>query len=631
MSTIKYNGVEITKILTIHTDQEAIFDESNTNQIGTKWTITGQGLIHDALFDTQPQTQPIPAGSSHVEIQKHIRHLLMQQRHRFELWHVVDTGEDEELLLECDPAPGARDTGIDDVIVAPDISGIDINNGPRALRIELTKITPVIYTCQFTFEVSKANECDSDGRNFNNTGMLSVSFSTTDERNKNSMTRRIVEGQIRSATAKINPHSFRYFSMPQLPMGMRFEEVSHTSSKDGLLLDFKIVMQEDYASPPPPALSWAPHLKVTISSGTGKQTYVAAECGLQGDRHANRKLLLANIMAILTSRVFFKEDVDADPNREGGEIRTTLEQLVITETITDDSASVFAMMRGSRTVFGPDVNVITTDVIGKDPRHLTFEGTPKEKNFSRPSLLQWDTRLHRGNWTRDFAGPDESRGSTEETEGAISVKSAFSAYLQNECSRDRRVTSGVPGVEFVTPNRRVLPEIKEYTGEVVEQPPRAKRVTASHANSPYVIWRAEVLYDITQHVVSHPIARFSDDSPSSADRPTVANIVLAPPTATATFRIRGSRIGKPPVMPVPKSFTDPETQIVYTLLDFQVVPQTPDQKPGGDEYHVCGIDIRYSCSRPPRPDERVLIGQNPWDLMGVHRTKPETGSDSSLI
>lgn len=535
----------------------------------------------------------------------------MSPRQRFEMIVGADhDGNGGETFLQCDPA-------VDLPSQAQDLTGIDINNGPRCLRFNMEHVNAQVYRVSFTYEIIRAVGCDNEGRNTNNTGVLSVSFSMTDELNEYRMTARTYEGQIRSATARINPHSFRFFALPFLQQGMFVKRQICNASPDGLLLNFVLQHVEGYASPPP-ACAWSAPFKKTFTMGTGSKTYVEISLGLQGSRETDRRKLLTSAVAILDRHLYINEGQEVD----GSKIETILEQFIINETIDNENANIFVSARVSRSVQGFNLNTILDSTIGHDPAELVRN----EENYIgfrkgqlSAELLAWDTRLYRGNWKQNFAGARNNRGKLPEADGVIDLTTALSTHLQDECSRGRSVADGVKAVRGVT--RANLkssdPPIERYTSEITEQPPRAKRVSKEHKAAPYTTYIMETKLENNQHVVVMPIARWSDGSLSTQTLPSVAHIALAPPEARMIVRVDAVRVGERPEMPKPYSFVD--NGIVYQLLESKALPRFPGQRVGGNLEYVESVQLTYSLSRPLLPGETFPLGKNPWTLLGLQR------------
>lgn len=609
--------LQITGVHTIRMDQESVWDEhSGHNQIATKFTVTARGLVHNFTDVSQPHADPTGGGDA-TDIMRHIRFLAMRTRERFVMLVGCDAdGGGGTVLLECDPAPNNNSQ-------APRLNHIDIANGPKCISCNVEKVQASLYHVDFTYEIFRSPSCQDDGENrSNNTGILSVSFSMTEEISDIWITSRIWEGQIRSATSRINPHSFRLFALPKLQLGMRRDRMTFTSSPDSLLLNFTIRDVETHVAPPPPALKWSPGFSKTFVSGTGSKTYFELSCGLEGSRFADRRLLLRICSTIIDRHLFVNEGRQID----GSTITTILEHLLIRENITNDSATVFVSVRASRSVFGQNLNTIIDTTLGQDPADFIKSEQGFAANNRRPlppELVNWDTREHRGNWEFNFDGPNgDRRGITLEASGYVDISTALSTHLQSECSKDRSVQDGVKAVKFPARASGETVSIQKYTAPLTELPPRARRVTNDHKAAPYTTWIMESKIEINQHVVPMPVAQFSDSSLSTATLPSVLHIALAPPQAMMIVRAYGVRVGARPEMPLPYSFTDERTGIVYQLLDSKDIPSTPDQRPGGDVEWTQNIQITYSMSRAPLPGESLLIGKTPWDLLGIQRTVP---------
>ena len=244
--------------------------------------------------------------------------------------------------------------------------------------------------------------------------------------------------------------------------------------------------------------------------------------------------------------------------------------------------------------------------MGEDPKIATTFGLREASSIVE--FQRWDTKLHRGRWKGNFGGPNSGRGATTETEGSVNVRTAFSTHLQNECASLRSVANGVPAFTQVFRNDSIQPTIQDYTTEIQEQPPKAKRVNNGNLSAPYSVWKMESRYKSDQHVVQCPIAKFRDDSPVSALLSDTAKfIALAPPTTSMVVRCDAVRVKAKPDLPKGESFLDPETGISYQLLDYKILSRPSDQRPGGDLEYSSSVELIYGLNRAPQPDEELLI------------------------
>lgn len=598
--------------------QELVRDDAGINPIGTKFIYSGVGYCHNYDAFEQPHIDPVTSSSMDAaEIQRTARSLsISKQRERLQvLIGAGDDGSGGTVLLEANPfVKGTR---------FANLSRFDVANGPWCTNLEVQQINAKLMRVEFTFECTLA-ECDPDGGNRNNSAILSNTWSCEDELNQNFMLTRKWTGQIHLATALLNPHSFRNWCLPVLQDGMYRDSMTFRASDDGLVLHYSITDKEGYFSPPPPATKWSSPLRATYTTGTGKMTYIEASVGLEGDRYADKRLLLSLAINLVESKILA---LDGALFQNGVPIVSTIEQFAVSEEISADTSSVHVTGVAMRPVVGKDYNVLLDDAFGKDPKKLVEQGVNRQG--ANDVLLQWDTKAFRGAWPVPPTGPNGPYGDQLETEGAVSAVTALSTHLQTPCDTDHNVKDGeeAGGVKSI---RRKATKIKAYkAGDLKPVAPFTTHVNRTHLSNMYTSYEMQSRYENKQNTVQMPIARFSTTSPSSARQPSSAFIALSPPQTRRIIRCRVKRIGREPEIPVAKSFTDAETGIRFHHLFSNDMPATPDYRPGGTTEHFREMEIVYGLDRQPEPGESLPVGFNPFDVLGLVRASlpKSTGFD----
>lgn len=615
---VRWGNDEVLEIFNCHTikfNQELVKDDAGLNSLGTKFTFSAIGYIHDYTGFEQPHVDPVSSGMDATEIQRHARYLAARQRQRL----VITVGAEEDgsggtTLLEAKPfQKGTK---------FRNLSNFDLDNGPWCTQLDVKQVNANLMRCEFTFEAVVA-ECQSDSGNPNTSPILSNTWSCEDSLDRNFMLTRRWDGQLILATALVNPHSFRDFCLPYLQDGMARDSMTFRSDPSGKVLHYSIVDIESYFSPPPPAQSWAMPFKSTTSTGDGKICYAEASVGLSGSRYADTRLMLSIAAQLVESKILVLEDA---LRFKGKRLTSTIEHYAVSEEIGDKTSTVYVTARAMRPVVGKGYNSLLDDSFGKDPQELaTLSGIGRNR-VPLGELLSWDTKYHRGNWTSGATGPNGIDGDKLESEGAVRSVSALSSFLQTPCSTEHDIKNG-EAADFGKPIKSNPIRIKAYKSEDVK-PVQAftSHVNDSHLSAMYTHWEMQSKYETSQHTAQMPIARFSSASPSSEYLPSSAFIALAPPETRRVIRARGKRIGREPDMPVPQSFRDPSTGIDFHLLYAEDRPASPGYRPGGDREYFREVEIVYGLSRAPRPGEKLLVGYNPFDSLGITDTvKPVAG------
>lgn len=617
---VRYGALEIHGLATGRFSQEPIWDNARLNQIGTKFTYEGVGLVHDYLDFAQPHCDPVPAGADAAEAERNIRRIAMTPRQSLTVTIGADSdGGGGTVLLEAHPfAEGLKRFR--------NISKKDLDNGPRCEQIDIVLVNAKVMRVQFQFSAVIA-ECDSQGNNSNNSTILSNTWSCDDSYDKNLMLTRRWVGQLHLSTAQINPHSFRGWCLPVLEDSCYRDSMTFRASEDGRILHYTIVDKQGYCSPVPPATEFTSPLRATYSTGSGKISFIEASVGLAGDPHADKRNLLSLAVQLVESKCLALDGALRD--KDGKKLVSTIENFTVVEEISDRVSNVFVSCVAMRPVVGTDYNSLLDEAFGKDPREQVLFGHTRASNGGNVSreILLWDTQKYRGNWDIGFAGPDGNKGDALEVEGAVTAVSALSTFLQSPCDVDHNIKDGMKGREVGVVRKKPATKIKAYKSKDIKRVGKfTSHVNNEHTSSMYVHWEMESKFEANQLQVQMPIARFDADSPTSAGKPSSAFIALGPEQWQRRIRYKGKRIGKSPEVPVPKSFKDQKTGINYILLNHDIRQATPDYTAGGKTIWSRSGEIVYGMDRPPQSGQSLPIGYNPYDVLGLVRADNPTNN-----
>lgn len=594
---LTYNGISIEHCVTKRFAQEPVFDPSDTDLLYYKFMVRVQGFVHG---HTDWQGGVGITGASGLtqdaaSYERSMRYRLAENRQEFEMRMGVSANSAGTVILAAKPVPSGASSRI--------MAGFDLNNGPRCKVIEITHVTGnEIFKIEAEFEVCIL-ECDAEGGVPNGTGVLSNRWSCIDEIDQNFFTTRTYEGLLRTFSNQINPNSFRAYVVPPLQPGLRRERMSFSVTEDGLNLRYSIIDREVAFSAPYPATNWVYRYTETLANEMVSNGELSIT--LEGDRNVDKKELVKIAAGMINARLlgFGRPVANAADDLQA-------QSFVEFLSFTDESGS-------------SNVNRITANArVMRKHEQVKREqfvgarmGRPIDADDFNNVVANYDANLSR----------DGRAGEIPEIEGPIEMAGAFAAYLQRPCSTKHRIseTGFTPGVTGISGDEEaaqggVGPTL---SARVVssEQDLPAEYLSQSHVQAIYTFWKVNTNIRIASGKVALPIARSSRDSLRSSDdsnRDTVAVIGLHSPIATRVVRLSGERVGKFPQLPEARTFKD-QNGITHHLMDTNVTPSTVTRTPDGKPYFRVDAEYHFTMSRPPKLNERVEIGENPWDVLGV--------------
>ncbi|MGD9644323.1 MAG: hypothetical protein AB7U73_01335 [Pirellulales bacterium] len=233
-TTVTYNGVRLTNVQTEMFDQEAVYDESDTDLLYHRFRMAWVGIVHT----DQLARQVVTAGASATatDSQTRVRALLMSPRGALS----VQVGG--STLLAASPTGKS--------------GSLDVNNGPKPRDCKITHIAgSQVLRIRWEVEVCLV-ECVS-GR-VSAGAVLNNRWSMEDDFDQNFFCRRTISGRLRIASGNgANPHLFRGLVMPPLERHFRWETGRFLATTNGLELEYQLVHQQVPESCPAPATTWS--------------------------------------------------------------------------------------------------------------------------------------------------------------------------------------------------------------------------------------------------------------------------------------------------------------------------------------------------------------------------------------
>ena len=594
-TVVTYGPVTFSNVLTRKFRQEPVFDQGGQNVQYTRFSIHIVGHVHaiaatkgSQIESTYTDPMNLPDGRASAS-HKWIRWNLMQPRQSFTFISSNDT------LLSAGPASLANPVPPPS---STQYSQVDLNNGPRCLGFEIVQvIRNNVFRVEAEFEVC-VNECNNSLQNTNTSSVLSNCWSCTDDIDRNFYTRRTISGQLRVATAVLNPHSFRNIVLPPLQPGMRRDSMQFVAADDGLTLQYTITDQEVAFAAPKPATSWrVSHTESVSREESSIGSYVSVDVMLAGDRNADKNELISLAAAIIDAKC-----TGQAPRRS----RIFLNYSITDET-GDDGSTIHASARARRTHRKQEPAIAGVAIDRLKPL------TAGDLIAVAGIVGQYDPELSRG------ARPGENL----ESHGPISLVGAFSTYLQSACGNQHELFRTPLAQEPGTPIAGPTVNVEAYTTADLPGDESIDWTTADASDNVYTYYAVDSTYERAGMVVQLPIAQGSQSTGSLGGGTTGATSAFVTLAATQTQRVvrmEAERVGAPPSLPAPAEYWQ-ENGINYYLLDSQVQVGAPERGPDGEYVFRERREYRYGADYDPllvNGSSSLRVGANVNDLAGVY-------------
>lgn len=621
-TTLIYNCIQIRNCNTTRFEQVTLYDDSHTDQVGTKYTISVIGYIHydpNARITVLAHQQPAP--TSAADLWSDIRNALMVPRAGFS--YFVGTKEPanngECILAVMPPVPGDINLFVMGPIEGPfSIVGAknlrDTQSGPRPISCEIQQITGnTVFRVQYTIELHVA-DCDNI-TNPNESGVLSNRWSMSDSIDDNLMTTRRLKGRLMLANSTFNAHAFRNFVVPRLQRGMRRQHMNFEVTSDSLHLNYEVVDKEIAFSAPYPATRW--HVVYTESAQHGDNS--AGMCAnasliveLEGHRDVKRKLLLTLAATIVDARL----NIAGAPNN--GVIIRHIE--VTDEYGTDIPNRVRLAVSISRT---PENGVALASVI------TAKIGEPISAQDLAPIVANYDSHISFGGEPNDpiyLSGP-------------IPLTTAWGCYLQTPCSsihdiqqqeshsfpapcedvvflQSSALNNGLAQIPATQPVPLTFNTLGLSGAIVPSLPPVTLQpqleYSNMHADAIYQTWQYDTKNQTSHHRIALPRAGTSTISGNANNADTLKVVTIAQPTTHRISRITATRVGKVPSLPNPVSRYTLPSGGEAVLIRTAILASPPYLSSDRKQVFEIIAEYIYALTRPVLGNDPLDCGYNPW-------------------
>lgn len=587
-TVVSYNGVTLTQCLTRRFEQEAVYDESQSDLQFFKFTVRVVGYVHGVTSATSVNATPNPGGSDAAAHHKAIRYLLGQPRGAF----VMRVGADSSnyttggtVLLQAN--------GLTESAVPSSLTNRDVNNGPKPRVIDITEIAGnTLMRVEFEIEVNKI-ECDANGACPNSSGVLNNRWMVTDDVDQNFYTTRTFTGRLRVASSAVNANSFRSFVVPPLQPGMRRDSMQFTVTTDGLNLEYTVVDREVAFSPPAPATTWSFRHSERVEREGQLGFYSTVQITLGGDRNCDKKKLIAIAASIAEAKLLQKANRNA----------SILHSIEVTDEYSDNSSLIHLSGTARRVsdnagaLFG-----LATGRLGKpiDAQDLAEVVAGYDRNFSRGART----------------------GENIEVQGPISLVGAFAAYLQTPCNNTHAMYQSQGSETSSNPPASTTSSVSAYESESLGDDGSLSYLNEDSKSAAYTFFQMESNFVTDQLNAQCPIAKYSGGS--TPDTNVVVRLSGAVPKRIVT--IQAERNGERPVIPYAVAQFS-LGGITYRLLNDAVSPGVPEYTALGSLVYRVRAEYVYAMSRPIAVGDTYPVGVNPYDKTGFY-TILFSGSDT---
>lgn len=565
-------------VVTRHWDQEILYDESDTDAIGSRYHLTFEGHVH-AQTDSAaggpisaPQYVAPTSAVSGVHpalVLADVKSLLSEPRKELS----VSFGTQQ--IIACNPATSSTAGGAD----------VDVENGPKPRHVEVTHVvTNKIYKVHFSIDFTLVH-CGTSISNY--VPVLNNRWSISEAMDENHYVTRRIQGRMRLSSATVPAQAVKGVVVPGRENGFRRMSVEYTVAPNGLDVDYTVVDRQTHTAAPSPATSISGTHTETTNDGVMFASQLSVR--LEGPISADKRDLIQRGLQIVDAKLNYIALTDNN-NRKAIPInfsiidhfgeRNVIEIQVAIKHVTDSNAELLSRLR--------------TDVIGKtlELPPLQFEGS--DTGFTYDSTVSRYPELY---------------GENHAGARSAAVATLLQCYLQTPCDNQHAIAkfddTGPPSEDGSDDEYGT--KVKGRVGEL--QSSDHEQYSPDHTDSPYTYSRMETTYRLRQPRAHLPIARRVGQGVGQA---TSSIATLAQARGERIIKCDFERVGAQPILPQPMdSYTDGD--LVGRLLSHDVVPMTPTTAADGQgKIYRTVATYRYALSRPPIVGESIKTGVHPY-------------------
>jgi hypothetical protein len=615
---VRYNGVTLHNVMTREFVQETIYDGSNTDQIGVRFSMRFEGVIHlQTVFDdsvplpwTAVQTQAYSSSTavwqpneytSTAKLFEHVRGKLSAPRGALEV--LVDN----ETLLLCVPA-------LPQVLQNPNR---DISNGPHPQTVQLQQIAG-----RNLFRVSFAISCEKLECQNNNQPLpfiLNNRWSVSEALDSNFFTTRTISGTMRLSVGGlawvgeasggkksiqgITPEVFRPVVVPPLEKGFRREQFEFSVSKDGLSADYTVLDRQVHHSAPWPATDMS--VQHDEQSNNGITWFSSVDIELRGPPHVSKYLLISRLIDIADNKLSIRTGSHLDIDKNNAYI---LQDAVISDFIGADN-KVRGRFRIQRSAtLGKDGKPTT------DPTEIIL-GTIADrlgKPLSLPALTNAGPGEKNNYDPTESVLPQDWGYDPQQSSRSPAVLMLLQCYLQYPCSNCHDNNSLFAALENPHNNTKIgdttVSAYPYVNSSVIDSSRSSTDITPEAKRAIYTQANIENIYTTSFLRVQVPIAR----AVSSSEEDTCVVAQVGPGQAQREIIYEATRVGEWPLIPEPLEEIVVGSLVgtlVHQSYAFQPPTNTPDAR--SKTRHLRARYV-YLLNRPPKESEKLNVNSQPF-------------------
>ena len=571
MSIVTYNGVHLTSCLTHVFEQVAINDESGTDRLGYKYTISVETFANVAaaagFFGLCGVQVP---GTTVTELIAGVRDLLMARRQSFSY----------------------SQNGV--TMVAASASN-DLDQGPNPVSFRLTHITPttvkIEYTISFTIDDCHGSQAFP---------VISNRWSCVDSIDERWRTTRSWHGKLRMGTSQngtVSPHNFRALVVPTLQAGWIRQKMNFVASPNGLELGYEITDQQLLGDAAPwPCATWSfthnENMQFVGSKNTG-----SLDITMRGTPRANKYDMITFGLLLLKLKLIDSQNIAIG--------QSIIQGITVTEMGGNDECAI--AVRG---------HVIRVPNQGSGVNQGQSIGNISLRNVGKP-LDKFNIQNYNKDLTINY-GPFG-------TNDPALLAGLFACYLQTPCGdldshtmpqggpqpsqpKTKGGSSTSPKFQYDSQSSTTPTEISASVGSPGDPSIPSPTMSADQTTAMYIHSKGDSTLELDGGYIGLPIAKAKNSS--NADN--TAFIQLYPPQCTRTLRFEFERIVEWPILIKPIAFTD-KNGIKYKVKHWEPKFHAPVQTSDGHTLFVVDVELELLMSRPPKDGETIPTCEMPWD------------------
>lgn len=569
-TTVEYGNVRLENVVTREFSQEPVYDESGTDLLYHKFTVTVQGTVHSQNLGTADHGISLNyRGANAAEEAGPVWNALYTElgtpRKHFKMTNGTT------VILEALATRGYR------TVLT------DLNNGPKPRNIRITHIAgKTVYRVSFTVEICILH-CEG-GQAF---GVLNNRWSIMDVQDANFFTTRTIEGVLQVA-AGFDPQAFRALVVPALEDGFRRETLRFMTTPDGLKLRYSIVDTQIYTAAPWPATKISgTHVETTGPGGVAPH-YSDVSVRLEGPPDADKILLIQAALQVIDNRINFIARLDDNTNEALIEHGALIDH--IGEPAVEVQLRIVSAVKDESTFFGNLKGNFASQI----------EGLPGAVGAPEPY--------------------DPLKSRVPSIFGVCDAARLFfeACYLQSPCSTKHGIAQidNPDGEDGDSEGDRVATLVAG--GIASDLPSLSTLYSDEHKRAIYTHYKMDSDYVGSQGRVALPIARSTDDNGDA-----VAIVRLAPDHAKRIVKVEAERQGDWPEVPAPEDYED-ENGIQWRLLNSKSFPAAPPLT-GDARKQIFRLDSEatYVAIRTPTLGRSVLrTGRLPFTTVDNQSVPP---------